>query len=1029
MGNRFSFAKWREQGTHIMSRANSHILGIVFTFVFLIQIGSAFAVVAPPSDHEYPWSSPRPLEGITLQYEQDTNNSALDFGDKILWQDVWRNTETDGIVFAFGKPIPLVSAKSDKDQITSAVYSLYAQLSGDLNLSKTDPLVLKYVAKGNNTTLAIQPLVGGVAVHGSYAIFNLNQFGELIAIKARGFGAEKAGAFAIDSKTAVQTAEKLVGVSSEKAESNKVWLPMPTESGIILQAAWQVSLFPENVALRPILFLDATSGQLLAGENNIQFDRFNGTIEGSYKYRYPFDEDSLDSFPHEWVQATPGRETLTDENGEFEFNLNPDNAVRYVSELRGPWVRVEYEDGDNARINQRFDQPEDNTNLVWDRDNSLIDETTLFYHTNVIHDHWKSIDPDYIDLDFAVVATCQYGNNYDNAFWHGDGMSFGDGPTLGNLALHVDVIYHEYTHGITQFIFPWGVLPYIGESGALNEAWSDYFPCSLTGDSFMGENNANGGGSFRNLDNDYIYPDHIRNEVHYDSRIISAAMWETRAVLGVEYTDSLIHFAKYRLGNDFISHFLDILFINDDDGDITNGTPDDRVIYQAFGRHGIGPGIVPDLLVSDISIWDDDVDGANGDEDFQWEPGEFVRIEVELFRAGNYYPPPAEDVTITATCDNQHVELIQSEANYGDMSIGDQRVGSVPFLFEISEDAPLSFAMFTFEITADNGDYNRVETKRIPIGNPQVLLVRDGYSEFDRTRFLNSSLDELGVVYQNWRIDAPERPLWLRLPQFSSVIWFTGDSRDSILDVASLQMLQEFIENGGNLFITSQCASSIDNAGLFLEDYMGVRNVIDSVHYVELIGIEDDPVGRGLNLLLLGAPGAHNQRRPGVVSPVDTGIEVYRWAVGDRDSYAGVRREYPFSEAKTVFFSFGLEAVSGLGYTNSREEALAAVLDYFNVTHSAISENTSQPVAFALATPYPNPFNGRMNLPISLERSGVVSFKIYDLSGRVVLSNSVALQTGNNIVTIDADQWSSGMYFLEVDHGGVRLMNRVQLLK
>jgi hypothetical protein len=242
-------------------------------------------------------------------------------------------------------------------------------------------------------------------------------------------------------------------------------------------------------------------------------------------------------------------------------------------------------------------------------------------------------------------------------------------------------------------------------------------------------------------------------------------------------------------------------------------------------------------------------------------------------------------------------------------------------------------------------------------------------------------------------------------------------------------MLQEYIEEGGNLFLTGQCVTAVDHISYFLEDYMGARTVEDSVHFAELAGIQDDPVGRGLNLLLLGAPGAHNQRRPSVIEPVDTGIEVFHWTEGDNDSYAGVRREYPFSDAKTIFFSFGLEAVSGLGNSDKREDALAAVLDWFDVPHSVEGKTSVLPMSFELFTPYPNPFNGRMNVPLSIERSGVISLKMYDVSGRVVLNHSSLLNAGNNVMTIDANNLGSGMYFIEVENGDVRLRNSVQLLK
>ncbi|MFI1968064.1 M4 family metallopeptidase [Streptomyces cinnamoneus] len=71
-------------------------------------------------------------------------------------------------------------------------------------------------------------------------------------------------------------------------------------------------------------------------------------------------------------------------------------------------------------------------------------------------------------------ATVHYGEKYDNAFWDGEQMVFGDGD--GDLFLDftipVDVIGHELTHGVTQHT---ANLDYYGQSGALNESVSDVF--------------------------------------------------------------------------------------------------------------------------------------------------------------------------------------------------------------------------------------------------------------------------------------------------------------------------------------------------------------------------------------------------------------------------------------------------------------------------------------------------------------------------------------------------------------------------
>lgn len=71
-------------------------------------------------------------------------------------------------------------------------------------------------------------------------------------------------------------------------------------------------------------------------------------------------------------------------------------------------------------------------------------------------------------------ATVHFGRDYDNAFWNGEQMVFGDGDgrLFTDFTKPVDVIGHELTHGVTQYSAD---LAYQGQSGALNESVSDVF--------------------------------------------------------------------------------------------------------------------------------------------------------------------------------------------------------------------------------------------------------------------------------------------------------------------------------------------------------------------------------------------------------------------------------------------------------------------------------------------------------------------------------------------------------------------------
>ncbi|MEU2287541.1 M4 family metallopeptidase [Streptomyces sp. NPDC013178] len=81
-----------------------------------------------------------------------------------------------------------------------------------------------------------------------------------------------------------------------------------------------------------------------------------------------------------------------------------------------------------------------------------------------------SIDGDGLPLD----ATVHFDEDYNNAFWNGEQMVFGDGDgeIFVDFTNSIDVIGHELTHGVTQYT---ANLTYYGQPGALNESMSDVF--------------------------------------------------------------------------------------------------------------------------------------------------------------------------------------------------------------------------------------------------------------------------------------------------------------------------------------------------------------------------------------------------------------------------------------------------------------------------------------------------------------------------------------------------------------------------
>ncbi|MFD2044737.1 M4 family metallopeptidase [Ornithinibacillus salinisoli] len=91
------------------------------------------------------------------------------------------------------------------------------------------------------------------------------------------------------------------------------------------------------------------------------------------------------------------------------------------------------------------------------------------------------------DNGMAIISYVHYGNNYNNAFWNGRHMTYGDGDGefMVPLSAGLDVAAHEMTHGVISHT---ANLQYRFQSGALNESFADVFGALIDSDDWeMGE--------------------------------------------------------------------------------------------------------------------------------------------------------------------------------------------------------------------------------------------------------------------------------------------------------------------------------------------------------------------------------------------------------------------------------------------------------------------------------------------------------------------------------------------------------------
>lgn len=106
--------------------------------------------------------------------------------------------------------------------------------------------------------------------------------------------------------------------------------------------------------------------------------------------------------------------------------------------------------------------------------------------------------------------------------------------------------------------------------------------------------------------------------------------------------------------------------------------------------------------------------------------------------------------------------------------------------------------------------------------------------------------------------------------------------------------------------------------------------------------------------------------------------------------------------------------------------------DYFiNISQSTDIDNGSEnPQAFSLEQNYPNPFNPTTVIPFSIDETGLVRLKVYDMLGRrtATVVNEI-MTAGRHHVTFDASRLAGGAYIYRIEHSGRILTGKMMLIK
>jgi Zn-dependent metalloprotease len=305
---------------------------------------------------------------------------------------------------------------------------------------------------------------GALPVFGGQLVIHVDAAGNLRSQTGRIYaGTNSAAKPALSPNQAIAKARSALAYTGQFAQAPVAQLLiLPLDSRAIL--AYQVTLEIEDgtdATAHHQYFVDANDGSIVWNYDSLPHDDTIGTGNSLYSGTVQIHTDRVNGV-YEMRDNTRGGMFVVQGGGPGTLLTDSDNV----------WGDGTNADPNSAGVDAHFGAAQ-----TWD------------YYLNIYGR--RGID----NNGFQIMSRVHYGSKYNNAFWNGKNMTYGDGDgVVFSPLVALDVAGHEITHGLTQFT---ANLIYANESGALNESFSDIFGTAVefytgsigarTPDYFIGE--------------------------------------------------------------------------------------------------------------------------------------------------------------------------------------------------------------------------------------------------------------------------------------------------------------------------------------------------------------------------------------------------------------------------------------------------------------------------------------------------------------------------------------------------------------
>lgn len=385
-------------------------------------------------------------------------------------------------------------------------------------------------------------------------------------------------------------------VQDVEINSNWVWMPETgTDGRVQMQPAYPFTAagLSEDGHTPAVYegYISAMTGQLLLRHNRTRND-LNLTVQGKKKALRPTDPIDTVVFPD--LEIPAGSNTFyTDANG-FVSGTGVNLPATLTLPLQGRWSKVNVGGGNGFTPSMTATLTATGTTII--RTDSPVYQNA-YYHVTRIHDFVKAQMPTFTGMDVRLPTNVDITSGTCNAFYNGSSINFyAAGGGCQSMANFSDIIYHEYGHGINERFYNQhgGGRMY---NGALNEGYADVWAMLLTKVPIIGEGATGNNSVIRRYDNSVKkIPVDIRGEVHADGEMIAGSWWDVARYLGDAdsmrpiFIEAFYSLADGHAGDELAIYrkvLVSALLADDNDNDLSNGTPHFTEIIRAFANHGI----------------------------------------------------------------------------------------------------------------------------------------------------------------------------------------------------------------------------------------------------------------------------------------------------------------------------------------------------------------------------------------------------------------------------------------------------------